>query len=774
MPEGRDNDNTKPLHELDLNDESDLKDFVGRLWSNGKAEKAALEGQWSQNLAHMNGDQWLYYDRTKREFLHQGVSNDETPGRVRLAINFLRGFVESRVARLTKGRVTWNVIPSTDDQDDRDRSQHQSRVLKFLWRDLDMPRKWVDANFWVAVCHNCFLQSGWDTEAGSGLPVGPQDVSSTLQGKTMSGEDENRIHQFAQEVASQGELNLGPKQPSNAPRGEPLPFGQEEIAQFLQEIGADTSMLGADGQSVDVFDGSNTADIVPPFELIPDPSAKQLSDCDYVLRTRRRTMSYLLGRYPEHKAEIERLTPGSDDSGHDVYPADFYDSLESLGEVGKGSDGSMAETVLVHEFWHKSTSLYPQGIHAVVVDDLVLLQAENEYGDLPFVHLEEVPNPGRFWASGSFTDAVQPQLAFNTDISQLIEIMEQTCYPGVLSVKGAGLNLDTYVAEAGVINEVNSVDAVKFYSPPPIPSYPERLLEIYLDSLQRIFGDFDVSLGKPSSQASSGRAINLLAEANERRSGPVLDRLQTALAEFGEQQLRIAAHNWSTERTVWVVGDTGEREYRTVAGADLLGPDAGTQGLINFDVEVAIERRRSLALVMDQLEALLNWGVLHPQQHRQQILDAMQFEGTQLGGWDLNSSDRAKAGQENQMMVMGIPAQLSFGDDTNTHLESHLAFMRSTDYDDAIQENPQIAQLFQQHIAETYRQEATKQIMPSVIGQQVMAEMMAQAGLAQPGSETDLSSPSSGSGPPPRPRGGGPSSGGNGAAGPLRSNGGRF
>jgi hypothetical protein len=682
-PDSQEPNDIRPLHELDLREEGDLTDFISRLWRSGKSAKRTHENRWAEHLAHMAGDQWLYYD-PKEGRTGYGRVEEDVPHRVYLAVNVVQGFVEARVARLTQGNITWNSIPSTNDDDDRDRSEHHSRVLKFLWHDLGMDSKWVEAMFWVTVCHDCFLQSGWDADAGSGIAMGAAEAD-------------------------------GP------------PAADSPVGQLATQFSVNTQQPGWANQ-LKVFEGANAADVVSPFEIIPDPDAESLEQCRFVLRSRRRSLTDLLERYPQHAEAIKNLSRQGPEEEHDLYPHIYFEG-SGLGEIAEESASGLGQPVIVHELWHEPTETYPDGIRAVVCHSLVLYSGPNPYKQLPFVHLQEVPCPGCFWGTGAFRQADQVQSAINALVSQQVEIMEITCWPQTTAEESAGLRLDTWIAEPGAVNIVTNLNGIKREDAPQLPAYVDKLLQFYFESLERIFGEYDVSRGQPSAQASSGRAISLLHEANERRIGPILKRLQGALAEFGTQQLRVAAENWDQQRTIWAVGEGGERDYKTVAGGDLLGPDAGTGGLVPFDIQVTISRQRSVALVMEQLEFAIQHGILDPREHRQEMLEALHFEGATRGPWDLAAADRSKASDENEALLQGTPVETTLGDEDEEHVKTHQRAMLTTEFDRAVAGNPMVRDGFRWHVALHLRQQATKAVMPEILMRQVEAELMAQAGF---------------------------------------------
>ena len=708
----------KPIHELDLSMPDDLLDFVDQAWETGKARKQVMESCWALRIAHVLGFQWLQLDTNGQNTSWSGIDpmtdEDDEATSARITVNMLMGYVQDTVSKWSDGRIGWTSIPATDTSDDQDRATHHDRLCRFLWRHLDMASKWNSALHWVALCHNAFLQCGWDPESGSEIAVEPEDY---LPADEAQGQDTDRVAAMLQQFQ----------------------LGEGAAHLFDRRTGASK-----------VFEGDNYAAVVSPFEIIPDPHTTcGLRGCQWVLRSRRRTLTYLLERYPNKEGEIEGVV-GGQDGEYEVYP-DQWLTRSALG-LGEDDDdeATPAETAIVHELWHRPTSKYRDGIHAVVCQGEILHWGRNPYRSLPFVHFKEFDVPGMFWASGNLTQAIPIQEAINAMYSSIIDVMARTGNPWYAIAKDGRFRTDLFTAMAGTVVPCRDPQRdIKEFLPKDIPPSWSNLIDSFLRSLQQIFGTFDVSQGKETNQATSGRAINLLQQANQQRMGSVIQNFQGGLQDFAKKQLTIAGQNWEQERQIWVEGEHGERVYHTVAGGDLLGPDAGHAGQFDFDIEVEIQTKPNIAALMEMVEFLTKAGFLDPEDEddRRFVLGMLDFGGKRFS-FDRHALDRSKASEENQMIATGQiqlvspmpevlppmiePRLLAYGDHDRSHLEEHLRFTTTKDYERAVQANPMVRAVLMHHVQETHMQMAHKAITPQMAIRRAIQEMIPTPNPGQP------------------------------------------
>jgi hypothetical protein len=274
---------------------------------------------------------------------------------------------------------------------------------------------------------------------------------------------------------------------------------------------------------------------------------------------------------------------------------------------------------------------------------------------------------------------------------------------------------------------------------PPLPGYVMDELERLYRHMQEIFGVFDPSMGKATTSNQSGRAIIALTEMNELGQDPIIRGIEKGFSDMFKQQLSISAAYYSEERTIWIVGEDGEREFHTIKEGDLVGEDAGHAGLIDYDVEVEIERYQSKFEQMEVMEFLQKMGVLDPVRDRDAIMSGIRFNTPRSGTWDRKSAHRSIANREHHLMLQGQYLPPSASDDHTVHIEELREFQTKEDYKRSVQQNPIIGEIFKKHEEEHWILAAEQSVSPQIIHEMVKMQLMQRAGLAlaAPGPESN-------------------------------------
>ena len=121
----------------------------------------------------------------------------------------------------------------------------------------------------------------------------------------------------------------------------------------------------------------------------------------------------------------------------------------------------------------------------------------------------------------------------------------------------------------------------------------------------------------------------------------------------------------------------------------------------NKDSEIS----ESLAQRRSMVFELLNAGLLYDEtgklsnRMRLKVLDMLGF-GMWQGSQDITSLHSKKADNENIEMLKGNQMEVSEIDDNDIHINQHIAFMLSNEYEKKIKSKPEIKDLFLNHIRE--------------------------------------------------------------------------
>ena len=91
------------------------------------------------------GEQWLFWNRGRLDRPRLD------PWRVTLTDNRIIGIVRTELAKMTKQKPAWQVVPVTADDSDLQASLTGEKVLDYLWRHLHMRTKLIDTLLWSRV-----------------------------------------------------------------------------------------------------------------------------------------------------------------------------------------------------------------------------------------------------------------------------------------------------------------------------------------------------------------------------------------------------------------------------------------------------------------------------------------------------------------------------------------------------------------------------------------------------------------------------------------------
>ena len=212
--------------------------------------------------------------------------------------------------------------------------------------------------------------------------------------------------------------------------------------------------------------------------------------------------------------------------------------------------------------------------------------------------------------------------------------------------------------------------------------------------------------GNTNSRAPSGVragvAITALQEQDDQTHAPVFMLAEKMLSDVGSWILQLIARNVKEERLVRIVGEEHQIDCFTFTGSDLLGQNKGKPGVNYFDVEcqmgsqLPLSKAQRTQYVID----LVNSGILDRVADSKLIKKMLEI-GSEEPGIKADQLDRQAARRENQLMLQGILPEPQPQDDDLIHLEELLLFMKSNQYLQGIQQDPELKMRAETHLVWT-------------------------------------------------------------------------
>lgn len=669
---------------FDLSDHKCVNTFVKQQYDFRKVRMYDYMRAWYLQIAFFAGHQNLRWNDISR-VLQEPI----TPTwRQNLVVNLIQPTVRTTVAKLLKRRPWMDVTPATGDQKDVFIADRSKRILQFYWKYLGIGGTLTDALFWMMTTGNIFLKTSWDSSAGEFIEVSPSDL---LTAQDISQKERVvALKLFRKFFSIPSDIKLDMNKIYSLPIGEPR------------------------------------VDLVTPFEITVPERETKLKDVSWLIQTKVRELHELQDRYGSATNKLKEGTL----EGADLQVAFQERLLATSSKSGKlfgGLNINRKDHVLVHEFWYKATRRYPRGIHYILCQDQVLNDnIENPYSHrkIPYVHLREIPVPGRFWATSVAEQLMDPQRDYNKTKSILAENRNTMSGAKWLIPNTAGIGANKISSRPFELIRYNYPFEPKPVAMPGLPSYVERTLSAGRSDIEDISGQHEVTKAQAPGQVRSGAAISLLQEADDTRLSPVSIEMDDELSRMGSMMLENIAQFVKESRLIRILGDEGGLiSSFSYTGNDLRG-EAEEPNVSYYDVDIKMFSQLSMsrATQLNLLERLMDKGVLLPDRDRELILHMTDL-GSIVEAVGGTKKARAKQIQEINRMTQGEEIYPNFWDMHETHLLVLRDFMNSAAFD---QMEPEIKEGLIIHYKSHQTLTAQELVLPEILAASESLRLQAQ------------------------------------------------
>lgn len=418
------------------------------------------------------------------------------PWRVRYVSNRILPTWRMYLGRLAKIRPVPEAIPATGSEADMMAAKVADKLLKYVWikERLDK-QKAIELYGWMLACGSAFLTVWWDHDSGDLIEI-PEAVES-----------EELIRNPDAAVQRMGDIRV---------------------------------------------------DVVSPFEVYPDPSARSWEECRFVFHVKAVPVDILKEMFPEDADKIHA------ESGLEMIASWFADPLM----VAPGSTKPLVYPIKDHarliEYYERPSKRYPRGRHAIAagMGNWVVMEDKLPYDHLriPLVKFDFIPIPGRFWGMSLIEQLIPIQKNLNLSKSMLIENKIALTRPKVLIPTTAEVSPDAFTTEAGEKVWYNPLGGrPEPWVPPPIPGYVLSELQMIEQDFMEVSSLHWVSRGMNPPGVRTAAGIAILQEADETPLGPILTWNEQGWQETAEQVIELARQFYTETRIVYArLGDKVE------------------------------------------------------------------------------------------------------------------------------------------------------------------------------------------------------------------------
>lgn len=364
---------------------------------------------------------------------------------------------------------------------------------------------------------------------------------------------------------------------------------------------------------------------------------------------------------------------------------------------------------------------YPKGRIAIVIRDKLVFYGDLPGGVMPLVAIKAKAVSGQFYGKSVIQDLIPLQRAYNKVRNKKQDFIDTIANNPIVMDNGAVDNmedLEMYGIESGSVIMVhpglNGPQILEYPAPPAIVENEQQGLEAQMEytagvSQMMVYGNTPTGV-------TSGTAIENLQQIDNTRMSLTADNIRDGVVQMAKIWLKLYKSYAAGYRVLRI---TGNEESGSVA--------VWTREDINsYDVEYTAENelRNSADQKKQDFLAAYQSGL---------FTDANGVNGQEVkrvgrelflkGNTETLSMDELQqkyARRENTYLSAGVVPKRGRYDNDEIHLDEHIRYAISREYQIFAEKMPEYAAMFDQHIAEHQQAVAQKQ------QQQQMGMMMQQ------------------------------------------------
>lgn len=164
-PSGSSPNGTNPLEQKAATDERNARilAWVNEQYSLCRNQRKSIERQWYINLAFFFGRQNITMVTTAASLNgYKLYTPPSPPWRVRLVVNKIRPVVRRNLAKLTRQKPRFTVVPATTEDEDLVSARVGEAIFDSAYRDLGIKDCTRRVAWWGLICGTSFYKSYWD------------------------------------------------------------------------------------------------------------------------------------------------------------------------------------------------------------------------------------------------------------------------------------------------------------------------------------------------------------------------------------------------------------------------------------------------------------------------------------------------------------------------------------------------------------------------------------------------------------------------------------
>lgn len=449
-----------------------------------------------------------------------------------------------------------------------------------------------------------------------------------------------------------------------------------------------------------IAEGDLSQYVASPYEIFPETPFANLDGQKWFIHEK------------AYNAEDAEDIWGVRIGGKDVEVYSLGQSAEGAGGLGYNVTvpyvlpSTKKDQVLVREYYERPSKRYPEGRLIIIADTKLVFYGSLPYKigedgkrDFPIDRQVSIDVPGCFWGQSIIERLIPLQRRYNAVKNRKQEYLNRVTL-GVVDVERGAYDYDFEEGLApGTVLERNPTS-----QPAQSLNFGNTDLSEFAQEEDKLQNEFIMISGvselarnsQVPTGAGSGVALDILREQDDTRLSLTAEHIRKAVLSQAKKWIRLYKQFVVGPRMDRLVGEDGEVLVAEWNKNDLTSDDI----VFNTENELSQTPAQRKQQVFDMLGAGLFNDPDTGQLNKRAL--AKIFEMLQLGNWEaglgIDDLHRKRAQKENLYIQKGMEPEIREYDDDNTHIEEHIRFMLSGEYEELLMQDPQMAQTMDMHV----------------------------------------------------------------------------
>jgi len=490
--------------------------------------------------------------------------------------------------------------------------------------------------------------------------------------------------------------------------------GGHAYVQVLWDPTLGKPMIDPDSGELVGYEGDVRFEVLNCLEVFPDPLAKTIDECQWIIKAKVRKLEYFQEKYPERGHAVKEEDTWLLSSLYDLKS----NALTSVGIVGAQTHDQMRDSAIELVYYEKRSKDYPNGRMIVCASGVLLEDKALPVGQYDIVKFDDMIIGGRYNSESVITHLRPIQDQYNVTRTKMAEWVRKLlagkyAVPDGANLKQESLTNDTEVVEYTPVPNAEGGGMPVAMNIPQIPPYAYKDLETADTELDYISGVNEVSRGVLPSASIPASGLAFLQEQDQTRIGVQTTRNESGYARIGELALRYVGDNYVMPRLLKLAGQGLEYTVKEFVGADIRD---------NYDVIVVPGSTLPTSKVLRRQDIMTAWqtGLLgNPQDQKVRMKVFQNLEYGEIEDmWKEQALDEAQVKYSIECIEEGkIPPMDEFDNHT-----FHLMEMNNYRKTDKYKELDKAKQGIFKYVMEWHIQAMTGIMNPQIQQSRMMAE----------------------------------------------------